>query len=457
VTGTTPTAQVFSRDVEKVTSNEGINLQNKHEPKTFRQTTIQELIDCLKTKNAILVRAPFYSGKTSTAILLHSELQRIPNASVLFISMNNGPYTDWNSYWQSQTSSSWVKYEQEEHKDKFRFLIIDEAQRCYSEPNSGLWEFIKRIQRDANSKDSVILFSAYGAKAQIGEVMMTPFAFPPENVMSLERNGQLPGLLLTDEEMKEIISSFENINNFKLDRKIKNYLFHISNGFVGIVKFSLERIPIEFGNRLQVEVHSTLLDEIYFYFHQPSFISALNDCRGVSVYKALDDEGLKICNSVFNGTPLDYDEKMHEVLVKNTALLVAQNNILVFPSPSHQRSFLMAYHKNPFSHDDLPSFEAFLVRVMQRFSSAQLLSSLSRTKADGSILERQWQNEFYRAAKSILGSGIAISPDTGAYFNSKGFLDFYINSSLQWGIEILREGIDMKKHMERFQPGGDYF
>ena len=39
---------------------------------------------------------------------------------------------------------------------------------------------------------------------------------------------------------------------------------------------------------------------------------------------------------------------------------------------------------------------------------------------------------------------------------SAGFLDFYINRDLCWGVELIREGDRLLKHAQRFEKGGDY-
>ena len=43
-----------------------------------------------------------------------------------------------------------------------------------------------------------------------------------------------------------------------------------------------------------------------------------------------------------------------------------------------------------------------------------------------------------------------ISPDVGRIFATDDVVDFYI-SEPQWLIELLIDGIDMKRHHERFQ------
>jgi hypothetical protein len=42
------------------------------------------------------------------------------------------------------------------------------------------------------------------------------------------------------------------------------------------------------------------------------------------------------------------------------------------------------------------------------------------------------------------------------FFFFLGFIDFYINGKLNWGIELLREGRDAEAHAQRFTPGGIY-
>lgn len=63
---------------------------------------------------------------------------------------------------------------------------------------------------------------------------------------------------------------------------------------------------------------------------------------------------------------------------------------------------------------------------------------------------------WYQAATSTSPCGSTISPDVGAVFGSVGFLDFYVNGNNCWGIELLREGSEMKEHAERFARGGRY-
>ncbi|CAG8456542.1 7508_t:CDS:2 [Ambispora leptoticha] len=71
------------------------------------------------------------------------------------------------------------------------------------------------------------------------------------------------------------------------------------------------------------------------------------------------------------------------------------------------------------------------------------------------LYERAWQQEWYRAATTAIPKDREISPDVGPIFGATGFIDFYI-SGLEWDVEFLREGDDMKGHARRFSRGGSY-
>ena len=76
--------------------------------------------------------------------------------------------------------------------------------------------------------------------------------------------------------------------------------------------------------------------------------------------------------------------------------------------------------------------------------------SLSKDHPGSRLYERAWQMEWYRAASTAVPEFHTVSPDVGPIFGSTGFLDFYVNNGLEWGVELLREGDRMSEHLERF-------
>jgi hypothetical protein len=68
-------------------------------------------------------------------------------------------------------------------------------------------------------------------------------------------------------------------------------------------------------------------------------------------------------------------------------------------------------------------------------------------------MEAQWQDEFYRAAASLLPKDATISPEYGRQKGAEVQVDFYI-AKYDWLFKILREGIAMSSHKRRFEYGG---
>ena len=122
----------------------------------------------------------------------------------------------------------------------------------------------------------------------------------------------------------------------------------------------------------------------------------------------------------------------------------------MFSSPVIQSRALAWYFSQ--TKQKPASLHAFIVDVVQRFSSQQLLNTESRdTKSR--IMEGQWQQEFFRAAATLLPPDVTISPEYGREQGAQGQVDFYI-AKYQWMIEVLREGLAMATHEQRFEPGG---
>ena len=103
-------------------------------------------------------------------------------------------------------------------------------------------------------------------------------------------------------------------------------------------------------------------------------------------------------------------------------------------------------------------FDTFLIMSIERMRPSVLSTSLSRdVNRNALLIERQWQNEWYRAAMTAVPMGTSINPDIGPAFGSSGFIDYYVNSNHHWGIEILHKDQNMKEHYERFQQNCRYY
>jgi hypothetical protein len=64
--------------------------------------------------------------------------------------------------------------------------------------------------------------------------------------------------------------------------------------------------------------------------------------------------------------------------------------------------------------------------------------------------ERIYQDEFYRSC--FLIALRKCHPDVGAIYGSAGYLDFYIHGDIRLGFELLRNGVKINGHLDRFDP-----
>lgn len=69
-------------------------------------------------------------------------------------------------------------------------------------------------------------------------------------------------------------------------------------------------------------------------------------------------------------------------------------------------------------------------------------------------LESIYQDELYRSCYGILGSRCFLISEWSA--GTEGRIDFYVDGGVNWGIECLREGINIDEHLSRFRPNGRY-
>lgn len=128
-------------------------------------------------------------------------------------------------------------------------FIIDEAQLLYEfdsgSPLESFWASVKRIQTDfAKYKAHIILFSAYGPATQISAYSAISVQFEQQSTISLDsfvifpntkNKMRVPGLLLVQEELQDIIKSFTKVLNIQISTDGIHWLSQITNNHVGLV------------------------------------------------------------------------------------------------------------------------------------------------------------------------------------------------------------------------------
>ena len=137
-------------------------------------------------------------------------------------------------------------------------------------------------------------------------------------------------------------------------------------------------------------------------------------------------------------------------------LLVDDSGYLAFATPMHRRFFhRLAF---PSSLPLLPvniNVDQWLLLVLRTFQPNMLADAQSGFK------EGMLQHEFWRGASLCLPPTHRVAAEVSQVLRQgtrhiTGELDFWINSTLEWAIELSRQGDRKGEHLERFGTDGVY-
>ena len=415
--------------------------------------------DHLNTHPISLLRSPPYSGKTTLGQALRDRFLLQPDCESVYISMasihGRQELHDeklFQRFWREKVGFSW------DELINFRrptYIFIDEAQIIYGGQVPFFWGTLKALLSNPGKNEflRILIFAAYDPTLS----HLTPIRF--------QHSLGSDALRLRRDEFDQLVASFIKLKHslgsevFTIPGTVSNAIYNLTGGHVGLCRTILSTLRCRFRDG-----GSTA--DMLRYLISPDFRALLLSTRSFAwtqywcptpaesdflrrVFLSCDSE------SVCHVDP-DLDEDMVRRFIKS-GLLARNNSGLQFAAPIMrvmlgQRLFT-ARVSDPYSST---TFDEFLIRAIERMSTYALKRSLGRGAIRNRLLERTWQMEWYRAATSACPIEATISPDVGPVFGSVGFLDFYVNGDLCWGVELLREGDRMKQHAARFTQEGQY-
>eukprot|EP01089_Gocevia_fonbrunei_P015495 TRINITY_DN4545_c0_g2_i1.p1 TRINITY_DN4545_c0_g2~~TRINITY_DN4545_c0_g2_i1.p1 ORF type:complete len:459 (-),score=57.24 TRINITY_DN4545_c0_g2_i1:2-1378(-) len=329
---------------------------------------------------------------------------------------------------------------------KPKLIVVDETQMIYSlGADNEFWMYIKNLQqRAATFKSRVVFIAAYGTKPTArADALSTPVAF--------NRVHGLEYLRFTKEELSELIGLHNTHRGLTIGKITENFLWETTQGHPGFVTVALHKLNERFQDK---EVSDT---EYLKYLLGSSHIQNLMGCRAVpEVIDKGEQETLKnlLLNPKVKKEP---KQDCHNLLLKAGILALTQDGENVQLSAPVMATILLNRIFSPQQpHSGGPSdVDSFVMASLSEFDVNTLRNSYSRG-TDGKPLEALWNAELYRTANKIIDRCHIVSCDVGAALGSTGFIDIFVNGSLMWGFELLREGKDLKGHIDRFGDGGIY-
>ena len=450
---------------------EGINLDSPII--TLRKPTCQKLYKIIMQEDSlILIKGTPFSGKSALAQLFVKFIKNSYENTLYFIETplrNEQEQVDME-YTLKKTfnKTSEELYEYSKSLKDPLIIIIDEAQLIYQN-HQKFWDAIKKARKTSNIR--VLCFSGYGTNAPDTSIS-TPVHFT--------HNYGNEVLHLEESEANELFQSYNNStcgNLVPIPENIQNHICLNTNNHVGLVKLALYFIYKNFQIRENTfkppdtqELIQFLLSKIFF--DRIKYNRAIPDLQSwkENDLKLLPEEISMIRKLILHKVLILYDEneiKICHKLARNGYINCENTSEFLFASDLIYRIFFDRFLRNRTPIELEINLEGFILMTIERMSSSRLCKA-NEFKYDHVLYERAYQMEFYEAMSNFVPLKHSINVDVPPpkllqkkmknKKEKRGFLDFYLNESKKWGIELMREGIidKIRKHLARFEKGGKY-
>jgi len=417
-----------------------------------------------------LVRSPPFSGKTTLANILGDYL-RGKQHNVISISMldmetyhADRDIQSFDNFWMTSVGISWTQCA---NSNEPIDIMLDEVQMIYGLAGF-FWAKIKLLMQTGtrNKNVRILLLGMYGDTDSIGTTA-TP--------VQLKYTVGLNTLRLRSDEYEKLVDRLIKVSatnglTMRIPDIVRNAIFNITLGHPGITREALDFLRDRY--RRGVRDAPGMLRLLV----SPAFRNSMQETRALRwltqdftqeqeqfLRKALYQMGSE------SSFPIDtWTNSTVTKIIKDfkhcgilTDTITADNNpegstLLQFAVPLVRVILGQRLFTSSQALRTAENFEEFLTLSISRMQPSKLRISLSKTSNESRIYERAWQMEWFRAASTAVPPQSSLSPDVGPIFGATGFLDFYVNNNLEWGVELLREGDRMKEHAGRFADGGQY-
>ncbi|RUP45803.1 hypothetical protein BC936DRAFT_147715 [Jimgerdemannia flammicorona] len=418
-------------------------------------------IDARLTETVVnLLRSPPASGKTTLSQLLKIYLEgkhrKVVRISMLNLAVGNSlslkDEINFDAFWTRLVGESWTDLLNCKMPTD---VIIDEAQILYGTRVPFFWAGLKELKAEkSNPNLRVFLLSMYDNQQVASRA--TPIDFP--------KALGLDDLRLLRNEFDIVVKKFgrlhaENDMPFEIPANVCDIVFNATRGHPGLVRLTLQCLRRE--SRRSVETLT--------YLASPGYWNAIRETRALGFLKQLELSAVEekflrdaLCSVDPDSTfipKMNIEPTMSiiENFLYSGLITYADKGGMQFPAPLVRVILGQRLYSAPMSisneQDKAIDFTSFLCRSIERMRPSVLRKQL---KMDQRLYERAWQMEWYHAATTVVPGNATIIPYVRSVFNSSSFLDFYVNTELQWGVELLRDGKGMKEHGSLFDQGGKY-
>ncbi|KAI9105807.1 hypothetical protein DFS34DRAFT_690284 [Phlyctochytrium arcticum] len=435
--------------IDRTVTLDGVNLNGFY---LHRIPLLTELNQLLNDNQVVVVASPAGSGKTSLFQLLSRERENCVRVSCLasgfnfetFVSaLGGGKLFDGRHEYLLDATSHYL-------------IWLDDAQATYN--NIKAWASLV--------KDVIVKFPRLRLVISATHLLEGQQESPVE-LASLRRLKREDFRISSQEalDMLRAPPPFGLPNGYGT-QLIENIIINESNGLIAAVRLSIDAIKQRFVKNALPPPETNI---VQYYFSQ-DFLPEVNRCFG-SKQSAPVDSGLRtflqqclICPDDLEKPTFEDDKTTdHLSLLMKVGLLVeVVSNKFAFSSPLAKR-----YYCRWLFPKRSPSAPANL-KVLMKQAISDMSSAILRSSSPGGVdfpKEATFQHLFMQSLAASTPPSCAICPELSTVFPERGeepseriagAIDFYLNGQLRWGVELLRKGDKIGKHMDRFSPSGPY-
>ncbi|KAF8456329.1 hypothetical protein BGX38DRAFT_1257701 [Terfezia claveryi] len=409
----------------------------------------------------VLICSPLYLGKSTLGQWIRDSLisqghrayyislAGIQGEDVLF---NKEPF---QHFWQTRIGYTWDEILASEDSMSLS-IIIDEAQVIYGNAAPFFWGKLKELMSDTKKNASlrIILLASYDP-LMIQQI--TPISF----LYTL----RLDALRLRRDEFNELLERFVEYRhtigspNFEIPQSVQDAIFSLTGGHAGLCRTTLRYLRHNYRNGPAATV--TMLRDLTSADFKRNLTKTrafhwIENWNPSPTETKLLREILLLCDAESCISVELIDDQATYNFVRSGILTIVDNKFQ-FSAPIMRMILINQLFTAPGGtlRSESISFQEFLIRTIERMDPSMLQTSLGLGQRSR-LMERTWQMGWYKAATTAVPRHATVSADVGAIFGSVGYLDFYVNGDLNWGIELLREGDCMKQHTKRFIEDGAY-
>ena len=427
---------------------DGIALGTEH---LKRRELVGKLQSLVSKNSIVLLSSPAGSGKSSLCKLFQAATK---NVELVFISFLD-KRTPFAILYNAGIDLQDMKISKSIGMKEVVFFL-DDAQKKYGD--AQFWDSLVKATGGWMPENIKFIISATHSLSGGKE--------SPVEFESLPKLSRLD-FLLTEQEAYQLLEFRDtglppNIREHKI---LKDVVVNECGGLVGALRLSIDALEREFFSTKNDDVEEA---KCLQYCLSDPFVQTMARCFGSSHSYPAGNDFIRFLKGCFenkttwrDGFTQLQDEESYSSLKKAGILVELPDRSIGFSSPLSKRYYFKWIFPN--RSPTAPSSLSELIRnVVSNMSSTVLKNS---TLPGDFPKEAVFQHLFMEGLALHTPPYCSICPELSKIFppetnvnsqqatdDGRGEIDFYLNGTLRWGIELLVNGHGIGEHLSRFSP-----